>query len=61
MALSEQLLEKLVCPDCKGKLTYREADDRLDCAKSGLSFKIVNDIPVLLVDEAEPLDGDSKA
>jgi uncharacterized protein YbaR (Trm112 family) len=55
MALSEQLLKKLVCPDCHGKLIYRQEDNRLDCQKSGLSFKIIDDIPVLLVDEAEPL------
>ncbi len=55
MPLSTQLLEKLSCPACHGDLTYREADERLDCHKCKLSYVVTDDIPVLLVDEADRL------
>ena len=55
MALPPQLIEKLSCPACHGDLEYREADERLDCHRCKLSYKITDDIPVLLVDEADQL------
>ena len=53
MALSNQLLQKLACPKCKGKLTYLEEDNRLLCEACRLSYCITDNIPVLLIDEAE--------
>lgn len=53
MALSNQLLEKLACPKCKGKLTYLEEDNQLLCDSCRLSYRITDNIPVLLIDEAE--------
>ncbi len=55
MVLSEKLLDKLVCPGCKGKLAYKEKDDRLICETCRLAYKIVDNIPILLEDEAERL------
>jgi uncharacterized protein YbaR (Trm112 family) len=55
MALPKELFEKLVCPNCCGDLTYRESDNRLDCHNCKLSYTVTDDIPVLLVDEAEKL------
>jgi uncharacterized protein YbaR (Trm112 family) len=48
-------LSILVCPNCKGKLDYQEKDSRLICHACKLAYKIVDDIPVLLVDEADKL------
>jgi len=56
MALSSQLLEKLVCPQCKDKLDYREEENRLVCESCRLAYRITDDIPVLLIDEAENID-----
>ena len=56
MALPEGLLAKLVCPKCKGKLEYLQDKDRLLCSTCSLSYRIDNDVPVLLVDEAEKLN-----
>ena len=56
MALSSQLIEKLVCPKCGGNLSYRADDERLDCTNCKLSYAITDDIPVLLIDEAEHMD-----
>jgi len=51
--IDEKLLEILVCPACKTKVV-REGD-RLVCqnASCGLRYPIRDDIPVMLVDEAE--------
>jgi len=55
MPISPQLLEKLVCPQCNGKLEYDEARQVLICHNDKLSFKITDDIPVLLIDEADKI------
>jgi len=56
MALSDRLLKKLVCPKCQQSLTWIDKEDRLNCKQCRLSFRVASDIPVLLLDEAEPLD-----
>ncbi len=54
MALDEKLLEILACPNCRGDLDYREAEDLLICRGScGYRYPIRDGIPVLLIDEAE--------
>ena len=53
MPLSPDLLAILVCPACKGDLDYDEAGLTLTCPKCRLRYRIVEDIPVMLVDEAE--------
>ena len=55
MAISAQLIEKLACPNCGGDLTYQVNQDRMDCRSCKLSYSITDDIPVLLVDEANKL------
>jgi hypothetical protein len=52
MTISPQLLAILVCPKCKGPLTYRETEPALDCAACKLRYPVRDDIPVMLVDEA---------
>ena len=56
MSLSPQLVGKLCCPACRGKLQYSETDQRLDCQACKLSYRITDDIPVLLIDEADRLE-----
>ena len=53
MPISDELLEILVCPQCRGDLAYDRAAEKLICAKCGLRYPIVDDIPVMLVEEAE--------
>jgi uncharacterized protein len=54
MALSRQLISMLICPNCRHeKLDYRESSGRLSCPKCRLAYPVADDIPVLLVDEAE--------
>ena len=56
MALSNELLEILVCPESKEDLIYFEQEGFLFCPASRLKYRIEDDIPVMLVDEAERLD-----
>ncbi|MFQ5678004.1 MAG: Trm112 family protein [Gemmatimonadota bacterium] len=53
MALDERLLEILVCPQCKGELEYREEEEALLCHACRLRYAIRDDIPIMLIDEAE--------
>jgi uncharacterized protein YbaR (Trm112 family) len=54
--LSREILEILVCPVCKGDLEYDVENQRLICHACRLKYRIEDDIPNMLVDEAEPLD-----
>ena len=55
MALSEDLLSILVCPQCRGDLVYDREAGHLTCASCRLRYRVVDDIPVLLVDQADKL------
>jgi uncharacterized protein YbaR (Trm112 family) len=55
MAIDPKLLEILVCPKCRGELAYREAEQTLTCERCRLRYRIEDDIPVMLIDEAEAL------
>jgi uncharacterized protein len=54
--LSKELLEILVCPACKGDLQYEPEKATLTCPACRLRYRIEDDIPIMLVDEAERLD-----
>lgn len=51
--LKEELLKILACPQCKGNLEYDKENGRLICFECSLRYPIRDDIPVMLVDEAE--------
>ncbi|BCA80115.1 Trm112 family protein [Desulfuromonas sp. AOP6] len=55
MPLNKELLELLACPQCKGVVRYEETQSRLVCDSCCLAFPIRDDIPVMLMDEAETL------
>lgn len=54
---SKELLELLACTACKGPLEYRETEQKLVCARCRLAYRIEDDIPNMLLDEAEKLPG----
>ena len=56
MALSQELLDILACPKCKGDIHLNDAGDSLICDSCKLIYEIRDDIPVMLIDEAKPLD-----
>ncbi len=55
MALDPELLEILVCPESKEPLLYFEQENFLFCPDSRLKYSIEDDIPVMLIEEAERL------
>ena len=56
MAISQELLEILACPKCKGEIYLNPAGDGLICDSCKLVYEIRDDIPIMLIDEAKPLD-----
>lgn len=56
MALDPQLLDILACPDDKGPLLYFEDESALYNPRLKRRYRIEDDIPVMLVDEAETVD-----
>ena len=55
MAISKELLEILACPQCKGDIRLTEAQDGLVCEACKLLYPIKDDIPIMLIDEAQHL------
>ena len=51
-----ELLEILACPDDKGPLYYVEDEQRLYNPRLHRSYRIDDDIPVMLIDEATNVD-----
>jgi uncharacterized protein YbaR (Trm112 family) len=56
MAIDKELLDILVCPKCKGDLKISADQDNLTCEACKLQYPIKDDIPIMLIDEALPLD-----
>ena len=57
MAISKELLEILACPKCKGNIYLNDTQDGLICDHCKLLYQIKDDIPIMLIDEALPIDG----
>lgn len=60
MAVSKELLDILVCPKCKGPIHLNAAGDGLICDNCQLLYEIRDDIPVMLIDEAKPVEEKDK-
>jgi uncharacterized protein len=56
MALDPQLLEILACPEDKGPLLYFESESALYNPRLKRRYAIRDDIPIMLIDEAETVD-----
>ncbi len=54
--IDRELLEILVCPQCKGPLEFDREAEELLCKKDHLAFPIRDGIPVMLIDEARELE-----
>ena len=56
MALDPQLLDILACPEDKGPLLYFQDEDALYNPRLKRRYAIRDDIPIMLIDEAETVD-----
>ena len=54
--IDPKLLEILVCPLTKGPLIYDSDAQELISEQARLAYPIRDGIPIMLVDEARPLD-----
>jgi uncharacterized protein YbaR (Trm112 family) len=53
MPLSVELLSILACPNCRGEVEYLEASQVIECQSCHYRYPVRDDIPIMLVDEAE--------
>ena len=56
LKMNPKLLEMLVCPVTHGPLEYNEKSQELISRMAGLAFPIRGGIPIMLAEEARPLD-----
>lgn len=56
MSISKELLEILACPVSKKPLELSGDGNFLICRESKLVYRIEDEIPIMLVDEAIPLE-----
>ena len=53
MTVSSELLEILVCPNDRGDIDYLESEQVIVCRTCGYRYPVRDDIPVMLIDEAD--------
>jgi uncharacterized protein YbaR (Trm112 family) len=56
--MDSRLLDILACPICKSPLKYDKQGEQLICRADRLAFPVRDGIPVMLEEEARPLDSD---
>ncbi len=56
MTIDQELLNILACPKCKGEIYLAEREEGLICDQCQLMYPIKEDIPIMLIDEAIPLE-----
>ena len=56
--LDPRLLEVLVCPVTHGRLEYDRARGELVSRAANLAYPIRDGVPIMLPEEARPLDAD---
>jgi uncharacterized protein YbaR (Trm112 family) len=52
MAISKELLDILVCPECRARVELKPDESGLKCVECKRVYPIRDDIPVMLIDEA---------
>ena len=53
MTLDPELVQILVCPNDRGEIDYHEQEQVIVCRTCGSRYPVRDDIPVMLIDEAE--------
>ena len=56
MAVSKELLDILACPKCHQPVEMGPGETSLICRECRLVYRIEDDIPIMLIDEAQPLE-----
>jgi uncharacterized protein len=61
MAIAPELLAILICPRCKSPVRITAAGAALGCARCRVAYPIVEDIPVMIFEEAAVWNPDAGA
>ncbi len=56
--IDKKLMDILACPICKGDV--RLIGEKIICAKCKKAYPIKDDIPIMLIEEAEEITDDAK-
>jgi uncharacterized protein len=56
MTINKELLDILACPKCKSSIFLNESQDGLICRQCRLLYEIRDGIPIMLIDEAKPIE-----
>ncbi|MCO8029619.1 Trm112 family protein [Brevundimonas diminuta] len=56
VSVDPRLLEVLVCPVTRGRLTYDRERNELVSVGAKLAFPIRDGVPIMLAEDARPLD-----
>jgi uncharacterized protein len=54
MPIRAELIDILACPKCKGALVQIDEPEGFGCAACNLFYKVEDDIPNFLIEEATP-------
>ena len=54
--IKQELLDIIACPKCKGSVHLNEENNTLICPECELAYAIRNNIPIMIIDEATPLE-----
>ena len=54
--IKKELLDILACPQCKQPVRLTQNNNGLACDRCSLLYEIRDDIPIMLIDEAKPLN-----
>ncbi len=57
MTVDPRLIEILVCPNDRGDIDYHEDEQVIVCRTCGYRYPVRDDIPVMLIDEADKPSG----
>ncbi|MBC53565.1 MAG: tetraacyldisaccharide 4'-kinase [Gammaproteobacteria bacterium] len=58
--MDKKLLSILVCPVCKGPLSYLREQNEMVCYADALAYPVRDGIPVMLENEARTLSSDER-
>jgi uncharacterized protein YbaR (Trm112 family) len=54
--LDPDTLDVLACPRCKGEVVPDDEHTSLTCEACRLRYRVVDDLPIMMIEEAESLD-----
>lgn len=56
MTVKKELLDILACPKCKGDIRLSNNTEYIVCDSCKLLYEVREDIPIMLIDEAEKVE-----